>query len=297
MLKDITINAIVEYIENNLELMQINTESLVNYSGYSRRYLQLLFAKAIGIPVGKYIQMRRISRAASLLRFTQLSISDISERLFYDSQQTFTREFKKNSGYTPLQYRKSKIWSFKNMLGRRKANYNYPVPTMRLLKHKKFHGTEVFYKNIVPSATPLPALKWRMVDLFLPKENKSIYISHKLESNKKTLYFNAIFWSEENTDVSGELDEGLYAYFSLKGNKNDYQTLIYNIYMNTLPFYGLQIKNSYDLEIIKKLGTDMYHFEYFLPVDCDNNMHNVYEHRHRETPSDTHNDGNKRDHT
>lgn len=90
------------------------------------------------------------------------------------------------------------------------------------------------------------------------------------------MYFNAIFWSKENTDITGELDEGLYAYFSLKGNKNDYQTLIYNIYMNTLPFYGLQKKDSYDLEIIKKLGADMYHFEYFLPIECDNNIHNVY---------------------
>ena len=120
MLKTITVNAIVEYIENNLELMHINTDALVEYSGYSKRYLQILFSSIIGIPVGKYIQMRRITRAAVLLRFTNLSIADISERLFYDSQQTFTREFKKNSGYTPLQYRKSKLWSFKNMLSCKK---------------------------------------------------------------------------------------------------------------------------------------------------------------------------------
>ncbi|HFB2156673.1 TPA: helix-turn-helix transcriptional regulator, partial [Escherichia coli] len=106
----------------------------------SRRYLQILFTKIMGIPVGKYIQLRRITRAAILLRLTNLTIADISERLFFDSQQTFTREFKKNTGLTPLQYRKSKLWSFKNMLGYRKANYNIPVPSFRLFKRKNFNG-------------------------------------------------------------------------------------------------------------------------------------------------------------
>ncbi|EAQ7915528.1 hypothetical protein ACV2BG_004772 [Escherichia coli] len=57
MLKTIAVNAIVEYIENNLELMHINADALVEYSGYSKRYLQILFSLIIGIPVGKYIQM------------------------------------------------------------------------------------------------------------------------------------------------------------------------------------------------------------------------------------------------
>ncbi|EGS5043245.1 AraC family transcriptional regulator, partial [Escherichia coli] len=48
MLKTIAVNAIVEYIENNLELMHINADALVEYSGYSKRYLQILFSLIIG---------------------------------------------------------------------------------------------------------------------------------------------------------------------------------------------------------------------------------------------------------
>lgn len=95
MLKTLTLNAITQYIDDNLESISIDINALVDYSGYSRRYLQLLFKENIGITLGKYIQLRRITRAAILLRFTNLKIVDISERLFYDSQQTFTREFKK----------------------------------------------------------------------------------------------------------------------------------------------------------------------------------------------------------
>ncbi|ELN2846490.1 helix-turn-helix transcriptional regulator, partial [Salmonella enterica subsp. enterica serovar Muenchen] len=230
MLKTITINAIIDYIENNLELMQINTDTLVDYSGYSRRYLQILFKKIMGIPVGKYIQLRRITRAAILLRFTNLTIADISERLFFDSQQTFTREFKKNTGFTPLQYRKSQLWSFKNMLGYRKANYNIPAPSIRLLKRKEFNGALVSFTATLPSNTPLAILKWSAVDLYLPDDNKPLYISHKFENNKKDngkILFNAVLWDQESKyKFSGELAEGLYAYFSFTGSKDDY--IIFN---------------------------------------------------------------------
>ncbi|WP_230047350.1 helix-turn-helix domain-containing protein [Escherichia coli] len=287
MLKTITINAIIEYIENNLELTNINTDTLVNYSGYSRRYLQILFSKFIGIPIGKYIQMRRVTRAAILLRFTNLSITDISERLLYDSQQTFTREFKKNSGYTPLQYRKSNLWHFNKILGRRTANYNIPVPTIRVLKQKKFNGAKILFKTIIPSTNPLSKLKWDTVDFYFSKEDKPLYISHKLESDKKdkeNMYFNAIFWDKENNNnANEELAEGFYAYFSFTGNKDEYKKFTYNIYMSSLPFYGLTKKDSYDLEIIEKIDSDTYHFEYFLPIRYDKNIYESQVHNHSAT--------------
>ncbi|HDH7263456.1 TPA: helix-turn-helix transcriptional regulator, partial [Escherichia coli] len=106
MLQRMTINAILKYIEDNIESVRVDINKLVRYSGYSRRYLQLLFKKHMGKTLGEYIQLRRVTRAAVLLRLTKLSINSVSERLLYDSQQTFTREFKKHTGYTPLQYRK-----------------------------------------------------------------------------------------------------------------------------------------------------------------------------------------------
>lgn len=96
MTKETTIDSILKYIERNIEVSSININTLVEYSGYSRRYLQLLFKEIIGLPIGKYIQQRRVTRAAIYLRLTNLPIDIISGRLCYDSQQTFSREFKKN---------------------------------------------------------------------------------------------------------------------------------------------------------------------------------------------------------
>lgn len=272
MLKILTVNAITQYIDDNLEKESINIDKLVNYSGYSKRYLQLLFKSKIGISVGKYIQLRRVTRAATLLRFTNLSISNISARLLYDSQQTFTREFKKNSGYTPLQYRKSKVWAFENMIGRREPNNYIPTPEIRYLEQKKIFGKKIFYKEKIPTTNPLSEFKWISVDYLLAKSNDSIYISHKFELDKidnNYMYFNAVLWggNEDNKYNGEELDEGFYAYFHFNGSRDEYRRYIYNIYLNAVPFYGLQKKDSYDLEIITKTYDDACFFEYFLPIE------------------------------
>lgn len=271
MLKTLTINAIIQYIDENLENISIDINTLVDHSGYSRRYLQLLFKEHVGMPVGKYIQLRRITRAATLLRFTGLNIAEISERLFYDSQQTFTREFRKNTGYTPLQYRKNKVWFFRKMTGRREVNSNFPAPDIRYLEREVFHGHKIFYKETVPVTDPLAKRKWSTVDYYLSETNGPIYISHKFEMNKidnKNIYFNAVFWnSEGDTVASEELEAGYYAYFSFYGARDDYRMFIYNMYMNMLPFYGLQKKDSYDLEIITKIHDDVCFYEYYLPLE------------------------------
>ncbi|MFP1484677.1 hypothetical protein ACLB1S_32155 [Escherichia coli] len=48
----------------------------------------------------------------------------------------------------------------------------------------------------------------------------------------------------------------------------NYIHYINNVYMNSLPFYGLQKKNVYKIfEIIgKKDKDDSYRFEYYLPI-------------------------------
>ena len=68
MLKLLTINAITKYIEENLEVHPIKIDEIVTFTGFSRRYLQQHFKKIVGISIGKYIQLRRISRAAVLLK-------------------------------------------------------------------------------------------------------------------------------------------------------------------------------------------------------------------------------------
>lgn len=164
------------------------------------------------------------------------------------------------------------------MTGKREVNYDFPTPDIRHLEQRKFHGMKIFFKETIPATNPLSEIKWNTVDSFLSKTNVSVYISHKLEENKidkENMHFNAILWDLSDIPNSNEelgeglLEEGLYAYFSFSGTRENYRKFTYNIYiyMNTLPFYNLKNKNSYDLEIITKIDVDMYFFEYFLPIE------------------------------
>ncbi len=198
MLKRMTINAILWHIESNIENTPLDINDLVKYSGYSRRYLQLIFKRYTGVPIGSYIQLRRITRAATLLRATQLSILAISEQLFYDSQQTFTREFKKNTGYTPLQYRKTDHWTFCQSHKGKKYNILLHLPQICCVNSEVFYGTEIRYIEESPFFNPASDYKWNIVDTLL-SNNKNVYISHKVSSEKcGKLVVNAVVWRHDN---------------------------------------------------------------------------------------------------
>lgn len=102
-------------------------------------------------------------------------------------------------------------------------------------------------------------------------ENKESYIaiSHDVNSSaRKKVRIKLIFWfeKERHNHTTGVLTAGTYAKFEYTGSIKNYIHYINNVYMNSLPFYGLQKKNVYDLEIIHKDKDGSYRFEYYLPI-------------------------------
>lgn len=108
-----TVRQVLAFIDDNLENeARIDVATLARYSGYSMRHIQRLFRDVTGMKVGEYIRRRRLTRAALLLRLTLRPLADIAFSLGFDSQQSFNREFKKLTGYAPLQYRRLPFWPF-----------------------------------------------------------------------------------------------------------------------------------------------------------------------------------------
>ncbi|HAX5069884.1 TPA: helix-turn-helix domain-containing protein [Escherichia coli] len=269
MLKLMTVNAITQYIDDNLENTSLNIDGLVAYSGYSRRYLQLLFRKYIGMAVGRYIQLRRISRAAVFLRLTDLSLSDISERLFYDSPQTFSREFKKNTGYTPLQYRNSKIWTFMNLTGYRDTNATFPAPGLYVFdKHDVYAEHFICCQEEIPYYGLNSISRTERIKNALEDGNKKLVLSNFVEKNTahKINIHTMLLLEKGIPEANLIINKGTYASWKFVGTQQNYTQFINHIYMNVLPFYGLQPRDGYDIETIKKLNNDVLEFDYFLPV-------------------------------
>lgn len=93
----------LEMIEQNLD-RPLRVSDLAEACGYHKNYFHTFFKEQMGINPNSYINLRRISRAKELMMYSELNISQISERLGFQSIHYFSRLFKKLTGCTPTAY-------------------------------------------------------------------------------------------------------------------------------------------------------------------------------------------------
>ncbi len=91
---------IQDHIAEDLTLITLAEVVYLNPSYLSRLYKQMT-----GMTISDYITGVRIDKAKSMLKSPKYKIQDISVALGFDSASYFTQFFKKNTGYTPLDYR------------------------------------------------------------------------------------------------------------------------------------------------------------------------------------------------
>ena len=84
----------------------ITAADVVEYSGKSRAYVFRKFHEELGTSIAAYITRCRLREAASLLRYTDKTLAEISSYLCFSSQSHFQNVFKKHYGITPAQYRR-----------------------------------------------------------------------------------------------------------------------------------------------------------------------------------------------
>jgi len=96
----------IDYIENNLS-EKIELNSLAKRSYFSQFHFHRLFHKFVGESIMDYVRKRRLSEAAKDLKVTDLKINEIALFYQFNSQESFSRAFKKNYGITPREYRKT----------------------------------------------------------------------------------------------------------------------------------------------------------------------------------------------
>ena len=96
------------YIEKNLD-QELTLEGVARELHYSKGYLARAFARGTGCTVYKYIQGRRLDKAAEQLAETQKTIAQIAQEANYGSQQAFDHAFRLRYHCTPQDYRKAVV--------------------------------------------------------------------------------------------------------------------------------------------------------------------------------------------
>ncbi|TCO77920.1 AraC family transcriptional regulator [Marinisporobacter balticus] len=98
----------INFIEQNL-CEDIKVEAVAGVAGYSYFHFHRIFEAVLGETVGNYIRLRRLTSAAYDIVYTDRRILDIALTYRFDSQEAFSRAFKKLYKVTPREYRKNRI--------------------------------------------------------------------------------------------------------------------------------------------------------------------------------------------
>lgn len=93
------------YIKQHLN-SSFTIHDLAEHAGISPNYLCALFKKTEGQTIMEYTQHCRMEAAKNMLRFSDFSITEISDYLCYSSPSHFASTFHKVTGVTPSEYRR-----------------------------------------------------------------------------------------------------------------------------------------------------------------------------------------------
>lgn len=99
---DKAINFMKDNFSKDLKLEDISTIAFLSPGYFSR-----LFKESTSMTISEYLQNLRIEEACAILKNTDLKIIDVAQEVGYKDLKFFNHLFKKITGKTPGQYRKS----------------------------------------------------------------------------------------------------------------------------------------------------------------------------------------------
>ena len=270
----------VDFMENNL-MKKLTVEMIAKEAFFSKYHFIRVFKAMTGETVGNYLRRRRISKSSKQLINSNRSILDIAFDYQFESQEAYSRSFKKIYNTSPGKYRKLNI----NQIA-----YGRAKLTIERLNHLKSNVTmaprilEIEKKNLVGvsvktslSNNNIPQL-WKD---FIPRiegvpnnKNTGCYeinpfdSAFKMEDFTEDMEFNK--WAAvEVTDFenipdglkSVVIEGGKYAVFEHKGSMGKIQLSFDYIYGTWLP------NSTYKLD--KKASFERYGEQYFGPENPD----------------------------
>jgi LacI family transcriptional regulator len=106
--KDRRVARAVDWIRRNYAEDWLDTPGVAKFCGLSTRTLTRLFNKHLGWSVADEIRQTRIRQACQLLEKTELTFSEIAEKVGFASLQHFRRNFLQTTKISPREWREQR---------------------------------------------------------------------------------------------------------------------------------------------------------------------------------------------
>lgn len=255
------IRDLLSWLETHLD-QPLSLDNVAAKAGYSKWHLQRMFKDVTGNAIGAYIRARRLSKAAVALRLTSRPILDIALQYRFDSQQTFTRAFKKQFAQTPALYRRSEDWhSFGICPPIRLGAFILPQPEFVSLPEQHLIGITQSYsctlEQISTYRNEMRLHFWRQYigeAKTLPPVLYGLHHSRpsqEKDDEQEVLYTTAIEPNHLPENVEGQpivVQEGEYAMFHYKGAPELLQEFILTLYGTCLPLLKMTRRKGQDIE-------------------------------------------------
>ena len=218
------------WLEGHLD-QPLSLDNVAAKAGYSKWHLQRMFKDVTGHAIGAYIRARRLSKSAVALRLTARPILDIALQYRFDSQQTFTRAFKKQFSQTPALYRRSPEWT---------QSYSCSLEQISDFRHEMRYQ---FWHDFLGHAPTIPPVLYGL------NETRP---SHEKDDEQEVFYTTALPQDQANGYVQSAqpvlLQGGEYVMFTYEGLGTGVQEFILTVYGTCMPLLNLTRRKGQDIE-------------------------------------------------
>ena len=272
-----TINRLTEYINNHLG-DEIDVGVLAAESGFSAWHFHRITRAFLGEPVWAYIIRMRLETAARLLRYSDMTVSDVAYRVGYDVPSSLSKAFRQAYGISPNQYRKCKNFSIMKPM---QVNPGLTIET----EVREVSDTDIIYIRLTGRYDTLdfPGT-WQRMRPYLAENDLGdwcpdwicIYYDDPKVTEPSKLRTDVCYTTPRALPGKGErgsrvLRGGRFAVFRYVGPYSNLGSVYDTVYGKLLPESGLRIKDepAYEKYVNDPVGTtpDKYATEIYIPVE------------------------------
>ncbi len=231
------INKVLNYLQENLS-NKLSLQELASIGSFSPFHFHRLMRAYLSEPLGTYLKRLRLEKAARLLLFTDNPITEISERIGYETPSSFTAAFHKQFGFSPKDYRLNKAQpdTPKAMKDNPRINFDFE-PLIQILPPLKLAFVRVFgpYESSSIGEGWGKIMRFATQHELLDAQTKRIGISYDDPevSSTENYQYQACISIDKAVKAEGEvstkeLPGGKYAVFTYRGSYEGFDT-VYNL--------------------------------------------------------------------